>query len=268
MESEIMTDQQMIELEPEILKCCEERIWLRDQLSRLVVKERWPIANDPTGTLKLEYVYNSNHNGDEIGYSTRTYQLQHAAVNSGEIYIASDVDKESVKRSMSDVVCWLWSYYFRDKLLGLIRNRMVVRDLSEIPVDRTLELTRIISSNSKRVNILGKQVDHYIKRPSNFGVTYILNPKYKRSAEQVIFFHPDIVHFQFPDEQQWIGEIRWRNIPDQVTNPDCKIGFYRLVTTAAARPVFPEFGLVATVVPKGIRGLFYYWVWKLFRLIP
>ena len=267
-----MTDKQMIELEPEILKFCEDRVLFTDQLSRLVVKERWPIANDPTRTLKLEYVYHPNRNGGEVGYSTRTYQLQHAAVNSGKISIEGEVDKKLVKRSMADIALWMWTHYFRDKLLELIRDRIVVRDLSEVPSDKTIELTRIISSSSKRVNILGKSVPKYIKQKpeqkSDFGITYILNPKYRRAAEQVIFFHPDIAHFQFPNEEQWIGEIGWRNIPDPETNPDCKIGFYRIVTTAAAKPIFPEFGLVATVVPKGIRGFIYYWAWKLFRFMP
>jgi len=263
-----MTDKDMIELEPEILKFCEERVLLRDQLSRLVVKERWPRTNELTGSVKFENVYPMDGNMNDVGYSVRSYSLQHAVVHSARIAITHEVDKELVKRAMADVVCWLWSYYFRDKLLGVIRNRIMVRDLSEITSEKTAELTRINSHSSKRINIFGKQVKQFITRPSNVGAIYIQNPKYKRAAEQVIFFHPDIAHFQFPNEEQWIGEIHWRNIPDPETNPNCEIGFYRFITTAAAKPMLTDYGLVATVVPKGIRGFIYYWAWKLFRFVP
>ena len=267
-----MTNQEMIELEPEILKRCEERILFKDHLSRLVVKERW--SNESQGSVTFErntLIGNGQKTNEEkpFDYSVRTYGLKHRAVHSAKICIYEDsVDEELIKLSISDVACWIWSYFFRDELLKLIQNRMVVRDLSEVSDYKKVELTRIISSSAKRVNIFGKTVQQFVTVKSAIGIKYILNRKYKRAAEQVIFFHPDIAHFQFLDPDKWIGEIHWRNIPDSEANPDGKIGFYRLVTTAAAKPVFPDFGLVVTVVPKGLRGFVYYWAWKLLRFVP
>lgn len=255
----------MIELEPEILKACQKQVLRLDHLARLVVKERWPKSDALAGSIKFEI----SNSGNGVDYSTRINQLKHAAVNGPQICIYEEyIESGVIKCTMSDVALWMWSYFFRDQLLGLIRNRMVVRDLSEVPIDRTVGLTRIISSSSKRVNIFGRTVNQFITHHSDSGIKMTLNPKYKLAADQVIFFHPDIAHFQFPNEEQWIGELHWINIPNLETNPDCKIGFYRLVTTAAAKPIFPEFGLVATVVPKGIRGFIYYWAWKLCRFVP
>ncbi len=259
-----MTDQEMMELEPEILKACSEAVSERDHLTRLVVKEQWPTSN--AGAITFEP--NATIEGEVVDYQTRTYRLKHAAVHSPRICIYDSVDKQFIKQSMTDIAYWMWSSFFRDELLTLIKNRAVVRDLPEIPVEQIENLTRIVSANCKRINLFGKFVPRFISQKSSIGLKYVLNPKYSRAAEQIIFFHPDIAYFQFPKDEQWVGEITWRNIPDRELNPDSKIGLYRLVTTAAAKPIRPDLGLVVTVVPKGLRGFIYYWSWKLFQFVP
>lgn len=262
-----MTDQEMVELEPEIIKSCEEAVLQRDHLSRLVIKERWLESKELTGWVKFEYC-KTNNGKDGVDYSLRTYGLKHAAVNSPKINISYDVDKELIKHTMRDAATWVWSYFFRDELVKLIRHRIVIRNLSDVSLHETEGLTRIMSEYPKRINLFGKTVPAFITEKSAIGVKYLLNRKYRRAAEQVIFFHPDIAHFQFLNPERWVGEIHWKNIPDIETNPDCNTGFYRLVATAAARPIFPDYGMVVTVVPEGIRGFFYYWIWKLFRFVP
>ncbi len=255
------TDDEMIKEIPEILRSCQKRVLLRDHLSRLVVKERWPDRSEFTGSVTFAPSFLKLDEG--VDYTTREYSLRHAAVNSPMVDL-SNVDKGIVKQSLYDCSYWLWSSFFRDEVSKLIQHRIVVLGLPQVSPD----LTRIKSSNAKRINLFGKTVQQYIRADSRIGTKYVINPKYKRAAEQVIFFHPDIVHFQFPNDDTWVGEIVWRNIPDAELNPDCKSGFYRLITTAAAKPIIPNYGMIATVVPKGIRGLIYYWAWQLCGFVP
>lgn len=90
----------------------------------------------------------------------------------------------------------------------------------------------------------------------------------RRAATQVIFFHPDAMHFLFPDLNKWAGEVIYRNIPNPVSNPDGNIGFFRVLMTYAAKPVRPDCGAVVTMIPTGLRGRLWYWSWKLVKFVP
>jgi|ERR1017187_3520925 hypothetical protein len=217
----------------------------------------------------------------EFGSKTITYRLKNRAINSPTICLEDirthwqldDIVKR-IQRVMKENLRWVWSRSFQKEVAKFCQNRSVVRETSRYGAiaDALSEDSGSLVADSgnvwfpPRVNFFGKEVQPYTGKSG--GRKWCVNPKYLRAAEQVIVFHPDIVHFLFPDLEHWIGTINWKNILSREDNPDGYIGFYRALLAYAARPVRPDLGYIITIVPPGIKGWLWYWAWKIVRYVP
>jgi len=69
-------------------------------------------------------------------------------------------------------------------------------------------------------------------------------------------FHLDVMETLIPapitspggntkfDPMSYMGDFKWKNILDAITNPDGTIGYFRAVLSSGSKPVFPEWGYV------------------------
>jgi hypothetical protein len=48
----------------------------------------------------------------------------------------------------------------------------------------------------------------------------------------------------------YVGELAWYNIRDNVNNPDGTIGYYKMQIQAAAKPIRPEIGYAGLTLVK------------------
>lgn len=251
---------------------------------RHVVREAWPkeegcvhrieVEND----LPVEKQLGTQLRASELmanasyGVTEYTIRLQHAAVNSPDIcledlrqdwHVNSVLDR--VYGSFRESLGLIWRNTFRDAVIKFTSRHKVLRNLRALPEPDADEVMATPGlTQERRLNFFGKVVPAYL---SGDGRT-VANPKFKKAARQVVYFHPDTVHFLFPDLDSWTGQITWRNIPDAQCNPNGQIGFFRAAMHHAVRPVIPQYGRVFTVVPPGIKGFFWYLAWKLIRFNP
>jgi hypothetical protein len=82
------------------------------------------------------------------------------------------------------------------------------------------------------------------------------NPAYNTAPlEAAYVLHQDVMESQIPepitgangltfDPVTYRGKFDWKNIPNEVTNPDGTIGFFRGVLASASKPIKTEFGYV------------------------
>lgn len=231
-----------------------------------VVMGEWPKA---AGFTKTEFIaVPLDSAAEDFGYTERTYSLRNSAINSPDICLYDFVFQHQVKdqietvvRLMTENLRWLWKTTFRRDIINAIQNRTVMQA-------GTLRSPFLADPFPRAVNFFGKEVSVYSEEAYAHGKLWRINPKYKRAAKQFIEFHPDIVHFLFPDREKWAGEMAWKNIPSYEHNPDSCIGNFRAIMTYAARPVRPDLGRVITETPPGIIGTLWYWAWKLVGFIP
>lgn len=73
--------------------------------------------------------------------------------------------------------------------------------------------------------------------------------------EAAYVVHPDVMECAIPepvsgsqglafDPASYSGDFKWKNLPDEVRNPDSLIGFFRGVMASASKPVKTDFGYV------------------------
>jgi hypothetical protein len=80
------------------------------------------------------------------------------------------------------------------------------------------------------------------------------NSAYESAQFEVAFvLHPDVCESQIPNPMSgsnglsfqpaaYRGKFDWKNIPDEIKNPDGTIGFFRGVLASATKPIKTEFG--------------------------
>ena len=80
------------------------------------------------------------------------------------------------------------------------------------------------------------------------------NAAYETASYEAIFImHPEVCEAQIPNPisgsngisfqpVQYRGKFDWKNIPNEITNPDGTIGFFRGVLASATKPIKTEFG--------------------------
>ncbi len=228
-------------------------------------------------------------NIDNFGITVRQAQLKKAAVHSPDICLDDlkyDWQREDIQKNTTRVMTenakWVWANAFQNDTLEACENRIVVSAITPSLVNELL--AKMESHGAKksdfqivgagvvqhppRVNFWGKRVYPYSSKTQTKGSMWIVNPKYKKAAEQKILWHPDIVEFLFPDVQNWIGELMWRNILDSEFNPEGTTGFYRMLFMYGAKLIRPDLGTVITVLPPGLKGWLWYWAWKLVGFKP
>jgi hypothetical protein len=211
---------------------------------------------------------------------------------------------EMQERILAENARHIWTNTFQDEVLRQCETRLILRRLTYDDLKEILEiakwngsegrLTLVRSRHSSdpeytgteipgllmeginygfvryppRVNFRGKRVNPYITQKVKGSYKAIMNRKYKRAAEQVVIYHPEMVEFLFPDLKHWAGEVVFRCIPDRDSNPNGDKGFFRMLFAYGAKPERPELGTVITVLPPGIKGWLWYWVWKLIGFKP
>jgi hypothetical protein len=200
-----------------------------------------------------------------------TYSLTHAAINSPGICLAGlrtsdDIVKELkiIERILLENLKWIWSQSLQKEVILDTRKHVVVRQghMPAVPQGCRVAVVQF----PRKVNFRGKAVHPYIGKKKR--LTWCVNPKYKHAAEQVVYFHPETVEFQFPDLHAWSGKCVFRNIPDAEFNPHGENGFFRILLAYAAKPMKPFEGVVVTVLPRGVKGFLWYWAWKLIGINP
>ena len=84
----------------------------------------------------------------------------------------------------------------------------------------------------------------------------IPNPAYETAKfEAAYVLHQDVMESQIPepisgsngltfDPVNYRGNFNWKNIPNEITNPDGTTGFFRGVLASASKPIKTEFGFV------------------------
>lgn len=219
-----------------------------------VVKAEWP----------KESGYNIFIGACAPASAVRTVSLKHSAIESpriclDDLRLAEDVNKtiKDVERCFVANLKYLWKITFRRDIINTIQKHSIAR-YADGPALFDLE--------PRKVNFFGKEVRPYLaERQSQ---RQLINPKYKRAATQYVEFNPDIVHFLFPDLNQWAGNLTWRNVLDSEHNIEGGIGFFRVLLSYAAKPMRPDLGSVTTVPPPGFIGTLWYWAWKLVSFVP
>lgn len=84
-----------------------------------------------------------------------------------------------------------------------------------------------------------------------------INPAYEAAEfEDTVIFHQDVFTNLVPkpitaagsnvtfDAVSYMGDFKWKNIPNEVTNPDGTIGYFRALLSAGSKPIRPEWGTV------------------------
>lgn len=241
----------------------QERLEREGFYSSRVKKESWP--KDTGHQIEVTDLKG-------FGVTVHTISLKKAAVNSPDMCVddlAYGTDKQ-LKQTLDEVetllyhqVGYMWEETFRNEIY-----KTIDRDNHSISLDRPR--TTADPKYPRKVNFFGRRVYPFVTRETKYGgIKAFVNRKYKHAAEQVITFRPDLISFLFPDgEQQWVGRIMWRCIPDRECATHGEIGFYRVIFGYAARPLITTQGTVVTVMPPGIRGWLWYWIWKLLRYVP
>lgn len=101
------------------------------------------------------------------------------------------------------------------------------------------------------------EVAPYVSSAATYGNKWEVNPLYQTAThEDTIIFVPTVYTCLVPqpittpggntsfEPQKYMGTWGWRNIQDQVTNPDKTWGYFRGVFQMASEPVSPQFGYV------------------------
>lgn len=256
-----------------------------------VKKSQWP-ANCPGWKIEYEtpamVVKKDEEGRDYVCQVTQhLIQLKKAAVHSPDICLddlrepwqVQDVMKNT-ERVMEENAKWVWANALQNDTLELCENHLVTREIFEGVKEayRIAERNGAAISDLKilsqgkvvqfppRVNFWGKRVYPYTSTKS--GEHWGVNPKYKKAAEQILVWHPEIVEFLFPDVKNWSGDLFYRNIPSAEYNLNGTIGFFRMLFSYAAKPLRPDLGTVITVLPPGLKGLLWYWAWKIVGFKP
>jgi hypothetical protein len=250
-----MTDEDMMDRVPKLRRAIRAALEL-DPYLRPFPKSQWPLDKGfsvteplPPGNLAPDY-----------GVEVRTYSLKHAALR-GPFIDPDTADENNLDlhdRALIYNIRCMWHQVFERSYMKLCTTRYVVRELP--PWSSLMEFPM-----ARRINLFGKEVPPLKVTKGSFGSKYTISRKYRRAARQVIYFHPNVVEFQFPDLEAWSAQVYWRHNPD---GPDERIGYFRAVLTYAAKPGYTYEGAVFTVLPKGIRGLIWGALWRLFGFTP
>jgi hypothetical protein len=101
------------------------------------------------------------------------------------------------------------------------------------------------------------RVNPYTPNGATRGQKWDINPAYETALyEDTFVFHMDVMETLIPapitapggntkfDPVSYMGDFKWKNIPDAVTNPDGTIGYFRAILSSGSKPVFPEYGYV------------------------
>lgn len=107
-------------------------------------------------------------------------------------------------------------------------------------------------------NFVWTEVLPFTPTEATNGRKFILNSAYELAdIEEAYVYVREAVEFQVPKQlsspgggtsftaQNYMGDFRWLNIPNETTNPDGTIGFFRGLLSVAAKPVAPD---LATVI--------------------
>jgi hypothetical protein len=97
-----------------------------------------------------------------------------------------------------------------------------------------------------------ERVEPYVRGASN--AVIVPNPAYETASfEAAYVLHQDVMESQIPepitgangltfDPVTYRGKFDWKNIPNELTNPDGTIGFFRGVLASGSKPIRTEFG--------------------------
>lgn len=201
-----------------------------------------------------------------FGQTLRSYKLKCRNLQSHEF---DPSDKDAIQTAIHGivfVVTYLWRTAFRNDIVRLSDNRMVVRKFTDDLIRKDIDSTPTIAVHEampRKVNLFGKQVNPYLDGVKcNGSVLTKINPRYKKAATQIIGWHPHIATFLFTEPENWFGKFELRQITGESKS------FIDATFQYAARPEMTHLGYVITVVPKGLRGFFWYWIWKMIRFVP
>lgn len=227
-----------------------------------VVKDGWPKEST---VHRVTFTPVCLPTAEKVHYEERTYRLQQAAIQSPNIcledlrftWAIEDLIK-NIERLFIHSLEWLWHTTFRRDIIRITQTHRVARWKPLHPI--------MFDLLPRKVDFFGKEVSAFV--PGEGKKKYCINPKYKRAATQYVEFHPDIVHFLFPNLENWAGELQYRNFLDVEHNSNDRLAFFRIMMQYAAKPTRPDLGSVTTVPPPGFLGTLWYWAWKLVRFIP
>jgi hypothetical protein len=93
------------------------------------------------------------------------------------------------------------------------------------------------------------------------GNKFDINSAYESAKyEDTIVFHQDVFTCLVPkpitaagsnvtfDAVNYMGDFKWKNIPNETTNPDGTIGYFRAILSAGSKPIRPEWGSVIRAI--------------------
>lgn len=233
-----------------------------------VVRKEWPKELDSKiSTLVFSRVVAPT--ATPVKHTLREYRLQNFALQSG--YIPDEASAryvfdtlEGLKKNTETV----WENRFCHDICRLIENREIREHEDEVPPGPDL----ISLEYAPRKSLFGRTILRHRRTSLASGFHVELNPKYDRCPRQVLDFHPDTVHFLFPDLSKWAGEVSFKEVPKWQGETDeyPYVGrrFFRVVMSVAAKPVRTDLGTLYTILPSGVRGWLYKVVWKLLGVKP
>lgn len=206
-------------------------------ITNLVVKQEWPKGmGDSISTIVYEPTTNP------FRHTLRSYKLQHSAIE-------SDSTSEEDVDTFVETIRYCWETKIQEEITRLVDHKYLVVKEPE----RYLEGCKIIALNNlPRTNLFGRPVYPFISSPDG---RHLINKKFYYCPRRVAWFHPDSIHFMFPDLDNWAGIVRFTD-----TNEHPR---FRCVMTVAAKPVHTELGCVFTIIPQGFRGSLYRLMWYL-----
>ncbi len=213
-----------------------------------VIKKQWPKGAG------LSDLVMTKPDPRVVGVKVYSVHLQHMALQSGYL---TNRNQASVERNFIDAIQTVWETRFETEIWKTLTRRPVVKWWDFV---YTFNMKR--TNYTPRKSLFGRRV-----YPFKVGADdrKVLNPNYDRCPIQYIHFQPDTVHFAFPDPKMWFGDLTW------ISRPMLGGGwesFYRIVMTSATQPIRPDLGAAITVLPPGLRGWLYKWIWKILGIIP
>jgi hypothetical protein len=133
--------------------------------------------------------------------------------------------------------------------------------LSPLGVERAYKgFYHLVDDFAPRWNFVGgawERVLPYAPLATTKGNKWDINPAYEAAQyEDSFVFHLDVMETLIPapitspggntkfDPMSYMGDFKWKNILDAITNPDGTIGYFRAVLSSGSKPVFPEWGYV------------------------
>lgn len=136
-------------------------------------------------------------------------------------------------------------------------NNSVVSDLiAPLGVEKSFRgFYHLIDDTAPRFTISSGVLTRVYPYAASGGIVSV-NASYETATHEAAYIvHQDVMEAQIPnpisggggvtfDPTNYRGKFSWKNIPNEVTNPDGNVGFFRGVLASATKPIRTEFGWV------------------------